>query len=30
VAEEMIFGHENVTSGASGDIDQARKMARAM
>src|SRR5438309_2501240 len=30
VAEEMIFGHENVTSGAVGDIDQATKMARAM
>jgi cell division protease FtsH len=30
VAEEMTFGHENVTSGAVGDIDQATKMARAM
>jgi cell division protease FtsH len=30
VAEEMIFGKENVTSGAVGDIDQATKMARAM
>ena len=30
VAEEMIFGHEKVTSGASSDIMQASKMARAM
>ena len=30
VAEELIFGKENVTSGAVGDIDQATKMARAM
>ncbi len=30
VAEEITFGHENVTSGAVGDIDQATKMARAM
>jgi cell division protease FtsH len=30
VAEEMIFGKDNVTSGAVGDIDQATKMARAM
>ncbi len=30
VAEEMIFGHENVTSGASSDIKMATSMARAM
>ena len=30
VAEEMVFGKENVTSGAVGDIDQATRMARAM
>lgn len=30
VAEEIIFGAENVTSGASGDIQQASSMARAM
>ncbi|AXS41789.1 ATP-dependent zinc metalloprotease FtsH [Breoghania sp. L-A4] len=30
VAEEMIFGHEKVTSGASGDIQMATKLARAM
>ncbi|MBL8573180.1 MAG: ATP-dependent zinc metalloprotease FtsH [Hyphomicrobiaceae bacterium] len=30
VAEEIIFGKENITSGASGDIQQATKMARAM
>ena len=30
VAEEMKFGKENVTSGASSDIDQATKLARAM
>lgn len=30
VAEEVIFGHEKVTSGASSDIQQATKMARAM
>jgi cell division protease FtsH len=29
-AEEIIFGKENITSGAVGDIDQATKMARAM
>ena len=30
VAEEMVFGKENITSGASGDIEQATRMARAM
>jgi cell division protease FtsH len=30
VAEEIIFGNEKVTSGASGDIQQATKLARAM
>jgi cell division protease FtsH len=30
VAEEMIFGREKVTSGASSDIKMASKMARAM
>ena len=30
VAEELTFGKENITSGASGDIEQATKMARAM
>ncbi|MEM1381337.1 MAG: ATP-dependent zinc metalloprotease FtsH [Pseudomonadota bacterium] len=30
VAEELKFGAENVTSGASSDIEQATKMARAM
>ena len=29
-AEELTFGHENVTSGASSDIQQASKIARAM
>ncbi|WP_312138992.1 ATP-dependent zinc metalloprotease FtsH [Brevundimonas sp.] len=30
VAEELIFGKENITSGGSSDIEQATKMARAM
>lgn len=30
VAEEIVFGPENVTSGAAADIQQATKMARAM
>jgi cell division protease FtsH len=30
VAEELIFGKENITSGAQGDIQQATAMARAM
>jgi cell division protease FtsH len=30
VAEELTFGKENITSGASGDIQQATSMARAM
>jgi cell division protease FtsH len=30
VAEEITFGKENITSGASGDIQQATSMARAM
>jgi cell division protease FtsH len=30
VAEEMIFGKENVTSGAASDIQQVSKIARAM
>ena len=30
VAEEIVFGKENITSGASGDIQQATAMARAM
>jgi cell division protease FtsH len=30
VAEELVFGHEKVTSGASGDIQMATDLARAM
>jgi cell division protease FtsH len=30
VAEEITFGKENITSGASQDIRQATKMAKAM
>jgi cell division protease FtsH len=30
VAEEMIFGYDNVTTGASSDIEQATDMARSM
>jgi cell division protease FtsH len=30
VAEEVIFGHDKVTSGASSDIDAATKLSRAM
>jgi len=30
VAEEIIFGHDKVTSGATSDISMATKMARAM
>jgi cell division protease FtsH len=30
VAEELIFGHDKVSSGASGDIQQATKLARSM
>lgn len=30
IAEEMIFGEENVTSGATGDFQQATRLARAM
>jgi len=30
VAEELIFGHDKVSSGAAGDIQQATRIARAM
>uniref|UniRef100_A0A3P9J119 ATP-dependent zinc metalloprotease YME1L1 n=1 Tax=Oryzias latipes TaxID=8090 RepID=A0A3P9J119_ORYLA len=30
VAEEMIFGHENITTGASSDFDSATKIAKMM
>jgi cell division protease FtsH len=30
VAEELVFGSDKVTTGASGDIDQATRLARAM
>src|SRR5277367_3293785 len=30
IAEELIFGHEKVTTGAMSDIDMATRMARAM
>jgi cell division protease FtsH len=30
VAEELVFGHENVTSGAASDIQQVSRIARAM
>jgi cell division protease FtsH len=30
IAEELIFGHDKVTSGASSDISMATKMAKAM
>ncbi|MBV9418646.1 MAG: cell division protein FtsH, partial [Alphaproteobacteria bacterium] len=30
IAEELIFGHEKVTTGASSDIEQATRIARAM
>ena len=30
LAEELVFGHEKVTTGAISDIEQATRMARAM
>jgi cell division protease FtsH len=30
VAEELVFGHDKVSSGASGDIQQATRLAKAM
>jgi cell division protease FtsH len=30
IAEELVFGHEKVTTGAMSDIEQATRMARAM
>ena len=30
IAEELIFGHDKVTSGASSDIDMVTKMAKNM
>ena len=30
VAEELVFGHDKVTSGASGDIQQCTRLAKAM
>jgi glucan-binding YG repeat protein len=30
VAEEIVYGHDNVTSGASSDIQQATRLAKAM
>ena len=30
IAEEIVFGYDKVTSGASSDIEQATKLARAM
>lgn len=30
IAEEMVFGHDQVTTGAMSDIEQATRMARAM